>query len=347
MDNFLRLNFDILCERVISKGLCNGCAGCVVSCPNEGVLAYENEKPKLIGDCLGCTICVESCPNFYPHHYRVEKFAFGRSRREDEPFGICEGIWAGKTNDADIFELCQDGGVVTAILCWAMEKGYIDGALVSGTGNKGAWVPEPKIVTDRTTLLACAGSRYTYSPNVMGLSQIHNSGIKRLAFVGLPCQISAIRMLQSAQLLLVNPVVLTIGLFCSGCFDYQGLMVEGVSQSLGIPLKELAKMNIKNELIAYTLSGETRRLPLKEIRGYKRLACRPCYDYSAELADMSVGALGMFGTSIVILRNLKSRNFLSEPVAERLLSLKKADSMEGVKEKLKRFSSKKKEKGYL
>ncbi|MEZ5136909.1 MAG: coenzyme F420 hydrogenase/dehydrogenase beta subunit N-terminal domain-containing protein [Acidimicrobiales bacterium] len=62
----------------------------------------------------------------------------------------------------------QDGGLVSAILIWAMEEGYIDGGADPFLdGEASDWRAKPGVAANRDEVPASAGSRYTYSANTL------------------------------------------------------------------------------------------------------------------------------------------------------------------------------------
>ena len=79
----------------------------------------------------------------------------------------------------------QDGGLVGAILIWAMQEGYIDAALASFLdGAAGDWKAKPGVATNHDEVLASAGSRYTYSANTLALDEALDRGFSKLAWWG-------------------------------------------------------------------------------------------------------------------------------------------------------------------
>ena len=130
--------------QVIDAELCTGCAGCVVSCPHD-VIGYQHEQggyrpfhlEEELGpdDCThgqkGCTTCTRACPRFGIWEAQADDHLFGRLRTEDEVAGIYQDILLTRATDATVNEQGQDGGLVSAILIWALEHDYIDAALVS------------------------------------------------------------------------------------------------------------------------------------------------------------------------------------------------------------------------
>ena len=80
-----------------------------------------------------------------------------------------------------VHQMGQDGGLVSAILIWAMEEGYIDGALTSfleGEADSASWKAMPGVATNRDEILASAGSRYTYSANTLAIDEANERGCR-------------------------------------------------------------------------------------------------------------------------------------------------------------------------
>jgi coenzyme F420 hydrogenase subunit beta len=100
-------------------------------------------------------------------------------------------------------------------------------------------------------------------------------------------------------------VKFTIGLMCTECFAYEGLMKKHVEEMLGVNLNDVKKVNIKGKVLVYTKSGQIKTVPLQEAKQYTRKGCLPCMDFSAELADISAGGLGLDGWTFTILRSEK------------------------------------------
>ena len=131
-----------LYEEVISTGLCTGCAGCVISCPHD-VIGYNHEergyKPFHLEDELGptdcshgqkgCTSCTRACPRFRAWEPEANEHLFDREREPDEMSGITKDMLLCRASDDMVHQMGQDGGLVSALLIWAMEEGYIDAAL--------------------------------------------------------------------------------------------------------------------------------------------------------------------------------------------------------------------------
>jgi coenzyme F420 hydrogenase subunit beta len=241
----------------------------------------------------------------------MENFVFGRERKLEEVFGVYRRMTVARASNEKLRRKCQDGGVVTALLKFALERGIIEGAVVSGLARDKPLFPYPVLATNAAGLMACAGTRYTYSPNLFALKEGITQKKNSLAYVGTPCQIQAIRRMEMASLKrYVEPIKLTISLMCTESFD-DGL-VRHVERALGVSRSDMVKMNIKGQLLVTTKSGEVKTVPLKDTKQYTRHGCLPCKDFSGEFADLSAGGLGLTGWTYVIVRTDKGEAMLTE-----------------------------------
>lgn len=298
-------------KTVVSNGKCMGCAACIIVCP-FACLEYTEDNPRLVKKCEKCGICARVCPRFGWSQAAVENFVFGRERKPEEIFGVYRRMVVAQASDEELRKKCQDGGVVTALLKFALEEGVIEVAVVSGLAQDKPLLPHPMLATNAAELLACAGTRYTYSPNLFALKEGILQKKKKLAYVGTPCQIQSIRCIEMASLKrYVEPIKLTIGLMCTESFAYDGLL-RHIEQTLDIHPGDIAKVNIKGQLLVTTKSGELKTVPLKEAKQYTRQGCLPCNDFSAEFADISAGGLGMTNWTFVILRTSKGEEVFEQ-----------------------------------
>ncbi|MEM2538993.1 MAG: Coenzyme F420 hydrogenase/dehydrogenase, beta subunit C-terminal domain [Candidatus Bathyarchaeia archaeon] len=287
---------------VVERGLCVGCASCVISCPFN-CLEYADSLPKIIGDCKTCGICAQVCPRFSLSIPSLEEFIFGRRRSVEEEFGIYKRVVVAQATNNEILSVCQDGGVVTSLLIFALEEGLINGAALSSESPEEPLKAVPKLALSKSDIMRSAGTRYTYSPNMLALREGVQKKIGKMAFVGTPCQIHAFRRMEMLPLKkYADAVKFTAGLFCSESFTYEGLVKDFLQGKMGIELSEVVKVNIKGKMILKMRSNEVKALSLKEVKDYACKFCRVCPDFSAELADISVGGLGLEGWSLTIVR---------------------------------------------
>jgi coenzyme F420 hydrogenase subunit beta len=250
---------------------------------------------------------------------------FGREKRDKEDFGVCSRITVAKANDDKILSSCQDGGVVTALLQSALETKVIDGAIVSVISEQTPLYPVPKLLTTADEILESGGTRYSYSPNLLALPEASRQKRKSVAFVGTACQIRAVRRMQMCRLKIAANVKVFVGLMCSECFTYEGLVEKHLHGKLGINLEDIKGMNIKGKLIVRLKSGSSVIIPLSEVKQYARGSCRFCEDFSAELADVSAGGLGLEGWTFAVMRTKKGEDTFDSALECGLLKTRPVD----------------------
>jgi coenzyme F420 hydrogenase subunit beta len=269
---------------------------------------------------------------------------FGRERRNDEEFGIFRNAVIAQTTDRKIKKVCQDGGVVTTLLVYALNEGLIDGAVLSGASEIEPLKAIPKLATSTNEIIGCAGTRYTYSPSMLALKEGILQKKKSLAFVGTPDQIQAFRRIQALPLKKYSgTVTFTVGVFCSECFAYEGLVKRLIQKELGIDTAEVTKINIKGKLLVTTKSGKVEEIRLKEVKQHVRNCITQCSDFSAELADISVGGLGLEGWTFTILRTEKGLDLFQEAEAKGLILTRRVKEEPQVLDLLIKMSKRKRE----
>ncbi len=339
--SFQKVSFEESLEKnVVSLGKCLGCGACVVTCPFN-CLEYKEGKPDVVNECKLCGICAKVCPTNEWSWAETENHVFGRQRMVEEEFGVFRRIVLAQASDEEILRSCQDGGVVTALLTFALENGFIESAVVSGLNEEKPLYPVPKLVATSREILECAGTRYSYSPNILALSEVVKQKHASIAFVGTPCQIRSLRKIQKLGLKkYANPLRFLIGLFCSECFTYEGLLGEYIQGKLGVNLDDVEKINIKGKILVKTRTG-MEEIPLGQARQYARESCRFCDDFSSELADISTGGLGVEGWTFTIIRTETGEDLFSNAEKAGFLNVKAVDEAKKAFDLLIRLSKKK------
>jgi len=329
MKQSTKLSFDDLLTDVVDKGLCNKCGVCVSFCTANQIGAIEmcgckDNIPRYVDPdkCLKCGICYLICPQTQELNEDVrEKFGWSA------PIGQFRDIFSARATDEKIRAVATDGGMVTALLSYMLENKIIDGAIVSK--KTGLFNREPEIATTREGLIQAAGSQFAeashldemgrkYSTYVPVLPAVRMFGPKRsirVAVVGTPCQIMAIRKMQVLNILPSDIIFFTVGLFCMQCFTFDNLMEKGFIKKHHINPEDILKINVKEDFRLKTKSGVTIHIPFEEIEDIAGPACLVCRDFANDFADISVGGLGSpegYTTSVV--RTTLAKRLFTEAV---------------------------------
>jgi len=208
---------------VVESGLCVGCGVCEAACPNEAIKVIYDVRSGMPAatvneeKCNGCQICLNVCYGYgVDHELNLRIF----DTLPTSVVGNFTGCYIGYANDQALMNSSTSGGVVTALLAYALEQGLIEGAIVTRmeAGNP----PRAKafIATTIDEILSAAGSKYCPVSFAECLRALKNG--KRYAVVGLPCHIYGIRKLAEFNARIRNSVSLYLGILCGGMPSYLG-----------------------------------------------------------------------------------------------------------------------------
>ncbi|RLF11817.1 MAG: hypothetical protein DRJ62_03225 [Thermoprotei archaeon] len=308
--------FDDLVRDVIKKGFCSLCGTCAATCPVNAI-AIDGE-PHLVGVCEECGLCYAHCPQTEP----LENPEFSRVLHGGhyvEGIGHFRDAYMAKSKIDEILGRAYKGGVVTSLLLYMMDKKLIDAAIVTRATE--VWEAYPHVALNREDIVSAAGTKYTSSPVVLGLARaVIEMNKHRVAVVGVPCHIRAIRKMMYSEkgyLKLGHAVTFLIGIFCMESLHYERFIrfLEGKD----INVKDIKKFEItKGKFIAISKDGsEALKIPVKELEECMMTCRRNCGDFAAEMADISVGAVGAPpGWSTVVIRTKKGEMVFHGAVEE-------------------------------
>jgi coenzyme F420 hydrogenase subunit beta len=350
-----KLQWKHLYDEVVTTGLCTGCAGCVVVCPHD-VLGYrddqgiyqpfQTEDGFSPGDCShgqkGCTTCTRACPRFRTWETEADEFLFGRVRAADEVSGVSKDIVLARATDPVLLEVGQDGGLVSALLLYALENDIIDAALVSYLeGDGSTWKAIPGVARTKDDIIASAGSRYTYSANPMAYAEAVEGGAERIALVGMSCQSSSPAIMKQRKVgKVARRISLNIGLLCSKTFD-DAIFDELLDAKYGLKRADIKKMNIKGRLQIWMHNGDYHEVPLKECHQWTREGCKMCPDFAAEHADISTGGIGAFNDwTLTLVRTDVGRELMDGMQRDGWIEVRPGDDDPGAIELLHKLSAK-------
>jgi coenzyme F420 hydrogenase subunit beta len=355
------VTFKEMMNEVVAYGSCCECGTCVLVCPHN-VIDYVDGKPKQvakataafdhcgISEGIGCDVCAQVCPRLGVREFDLRDRVFAPEERLHEGlFGRYRRIVAARCKDPEILARCQDGGVVTAILCHGLREGLFDGAVVSAADESRPAAPTPRVVTTIADAISSASSWYTYCPNDLALADADRMGLRRVCFVGVPCQVTPVRKIQCADTAFLDNgrkkekhierqtkflkgfgeiVSFTVGLLCTEVFTYEGLMVEKIEREMGVPLSEVKKFNVKGKVLIYKKDGQVVEMSLHKAQEYARPECHHCGDFTAELADISCGGVACMDWTITVLRSARGEALFDDMVRRGLLETRSMDEFE-------------------
>jgi coenzyme F420 hydrogenase subunit beta len=336
-----------LFNEVVRANHCMMCGACVASCPINVLNVNVNEEPVIKGPCAACQVCYYSCPRLELPIDEIEYFLFARTRKpEEESLGIYKNIYSARALDEEVWHAGQDGGTVIALMTHALQIGLINcfatsdftksnSAFVLGNGMVLKTVP---VVGDTAAdLIRTAGSKYTHGGVLGVLSDAAASyPDARVGLVALPCELQGLWRMHTATQATVKfsgswirggRPVLTIGLFCSKVYTHDKLVTDFIQKQHGIDPSKITRTVIKrNRFKVYIGADMVLDVPTKDLEQYVSHPCHYCIDYVAELADISVGAVGSpDGWTTVIVRSELGQKLFDSAVKARAIEAAPVD----------------------
>ncbi len=289
--------------------------------PNAPDLSAAAPVRRLCTDCgLSRTAdpgrCGTACQFIQPDYPGLEAGVHGRHRdaaRGDEgffgPYLAMHRAWLEPPRDG-----AQWSGLTTRLAQRLLETGAVDAVLCVVPDPEDRWRPQPALITDPADMARARGMRMGYAPVLALLEPAIAAGHRRIAMVGIPCQVYALRAIEK-----------TLGL--------ERLYVIGTPCSDNTTTENfhafLARLTDRPEAVSYLEfradyrvemrfdDGSVRlipflKLPLSDLPGdFFPLTCRTCVDYTNALADITVGYMAGEGEQWLIVRNDRGTEILA------------------------------------
>ncbi len=330
-------------EEVIKNNLCTGCATCVSLCPRSAIELIKDDSkgiylPQLNEEnCNQCGTCFDVCPGHTIDFKQLNLEIFGKDP-EDILIGNYLNCYIGHVTDYNIRYNSASGGLVTALLIFALEEGLIDGALVTRMKKDTPLEPEPFIARTKDEIIEASKSKYCPVPANVALKEILESKEgERFAVVGLPCHIHGIRKAEQINKKLKEKIVLHVGIFCGGMPNFMG--TEFLLRKLKLQSKDIVMLNYRGEGWAGKMSlrlinNETKTIPYPAYWNgfgsfFYPFRCTLCSDWTSEVADISFGDAWLpeivehdtIGTSLIVTRNEESNSILQQMISQNKIKL--------------------------
>lgn len=293
---------------VVSNGQCIGCGFCQVpldslatSSPISMQWSSEEEIWVPVVDPTDRLSEDRICPGAVMDMPALSERVFGH-QPSDPIVGEAVRIAAGHATDESVRSRAASGGITTAILTHLFEAGAIDATYC--TFGRSPTQGEGRLVRSSQELISASGSHYHPVDFGAALQKL-SKGNERFAFVGLPCEVAAMREVMLARPDIADRCVVLIGLFCGGINRFSGIAryLEHFGIS-GAAVKEIdyrdgawpGQIRLKTgdgEKTVPRIFNNTRWRILRYViafQGYWMLPrCRICPDQIADFADIAVG----------------------------------------------------------
>ena len=263
--------------------------------------------------------CGSACQFLRPDYEALEAQVHGRARdpeRADElHFGPFRRMLRAALEPS--IAGAQWTGITTRIAERLLETGAVDAVLTMAPDPEDRWRPVPVIVTRAEGIARCRGMRMGYAPLLALLEPAIAQGYRRLAVIGIPCQVHALRAIEST---LALERLYVIGTPCSDNTTTERFhqFLEKIAAQTGDDPDSIGYLEFRADYhveLRYD-DGRVRTvpflmLPLSELPSdFFPLTCRTCVDYTNVLADLTVGYMGGEGEQWLVVRNARGEELL-------------------------------------
>ena len=252
--------------------------------------------------------CGRACQFIQPDYPTLEAQVHGRARNperaEERFFGPYRAMYRASLKVPR--EGAQWTGITTRLAERLLETGAVDAVLTMAPDPEDRWKPVPVIITQAGEMARARGMRMGYAPLLALLEPAAAAGHRRIAVIGIPCQVYALRAIEKD---LGFESVTVIGTPCSdnttteNFHTFLGLLSDRPETITYLEFRADYHVELRFE------DGTSRtipflRLPISDLApDFFPLTCRTCVDYTNTLADITVGYMAGEGAQWLIVRN--------------------------------------------
>jgi coenzyme F420 hydrogenase subunit beta len=252
--------------------------------------------------------CGAACQFIQPDYPAMERAVHGRARDPARPdelfFGPFRRMVRASLNPAS--PGAQWTGIATRIAERLLETGAVDAVLTMAPDPDDRWRPVPVLVTRPEGMASARGMRMGYAPLLALLEPARAKGYRRLAVIGIPCQVYALRALEAS---LGFERLYVIGTPCSdnttteNFHTFLSLLSDAPETITYLEFRADYHVELRFE------GGGRREIPFLKLpisdlpADFFPLTCRTCVDYTNVLADITVGYMAGEGEQWLVVRN--------------------------------------------
>jgi coenzyme F420 hydrogenase subunit beta len=318
--------YDKLKKDILDQGLCTHCGTCVGLSNNSLVMEETSSGPlpkiNMMDEELS-DLAYMACPGKGFNYPNLVNKIF-HNKVKDWRMGHYEKIYIGYASDENIRRNGASGGIITTLLIYLLKEKKIDGAIVIKQGAPKPWLAKPIIATTEKEIINCAQSIYAPIPVNVILPEIKKFSGK-LAFIGLPDQISSIRYLQTKKIEWLKKVQYLFGPYV-GTNMYTGALKSFIKSNGYDKMSKIKSLKYRDGEWPGSLKIKMDDDKVLQSEKFYYNYLIPFYitkssllsvDFSNELTDISVGdawhpkyeSLGQ-GYSVIVARSKKAIDLL-------------------------------------
>jgi len=339
---------------VVGNGYCVGCGACA-SVPGSPIRMGANDYGQfeavlphsMTEDCSRSLGAVCPFSEVSENEDEIAKGLYSDSCHHDTRIGYYRALYAGYVNEGSYRTDGSSGGLTSWLLCELMARGCIDGVVhvISSAPSAGGVIFEYGISKTEGAVRSSSKSRY-YPVEFSEALKILTLTPGRFAFVGVPCFVKAVRLLQKQPSFPADRIAFTVSLFCGHLKSTA--YGAALAWQMGIPPGQLIGIDFRAKAAGRPASTYTVRVngtvhgeqvdksaSADDLYGtdwglgfFKYKACDYCDDVAGEVADISIGDAWLpeftddwRGHNIVVCRHKILHTLLENAVQDRRIAL--------------------------
>jgi 3,8-divinyl protochlorophyllide a 8-vinyl-reductase (ferredoxin) len=283
-------------------------------------------RPKLCSDCGFCDtsyrpLMAQSCVFVENRAELLERQFHGRMRETGDEllFGVFRRMVGARLKQPN--PRAQWSGITTRLAALLLERELVEAVITTRSVAGTRFAPEPFLARTAEEVYASAGNKPCLSPGLSLLDEVRASGVRRLALVGVGCQVHALR---AAQAELGLDELFVIGIPCSDNVAYPDLtrFLKAISRSP----ETVAHYEFMQDYSVHLRHDDGRvekvnfiDIPMDTLGAMFPSACLACFDYANGLSDITIGYMGApLGWQWLMARNERGERLLEllEPELE-------------------------------
>lgn len=279
-------------DRSLKGQLCTGCGLCAAAAPGAVVLetaAPGYTRPRQIGPVTDKQerIIAAACPG-------AAVAPWPEAPNVDPYWGPWRRVATGWATDHALRHRASSGGMLTGLAVHALRSGLVD-RVVHVTADPDR--PTRNRVVCSTTaaeVIEGAGSRYAASSPLAIVDRVLSDG-GRVAFIGKPCDASALRRLARVDARVERHVAFVLAFFCAGVPSHAG--ADRVIEAMGMDPRTVARFRYRGfgwpgRTVAEDRDGRRAEMAYAESWGEHlsqelQFRCKICPDAVGGVADIA------------------------------------------------------------
>lgn len=276
-------------REVLSGDLCSGCGLCAgltgspmtVEPPGFNRPRISRPVPPQIEQAIA-----QSCPGLVVAPWPP-------APNSHEYWGPYLDLYTGHAADPLLRHKGSSGGLLSALLLHALKQGLVDGVVEVGPDPARPTANQIILSTSESDILNGAGSRYAPSSPLHQINELLEYD-GRLAFVGKPCDVSALRLYGRSDRRVEERFPLVLSFFCAGVPSLD--RSDAVVRKLGLEPQSLKSFRYRGDgwpgdAKAVAKDGTERRMTYADSWGGElskevQFRCKICPDAVGGSADL-------------------------------------------------------------